>query len=111
MNPKLIAIGCLTALLGCGFQGKLLDASAVSMTHSSLEPDETLKETGEIAEEFCPSPLAVDRYTGALDGAIAQAQKKSGADFITNASFFRNANGCIHVTGTANKIEKRATVP
>lgn len=40
---------------------------------------------------------------GLIDMAVQNAQKKTGADWITNASFWRSGN-CMVVTGTGKKL-------
>lgn len=65
-----------------------------------------LVEIGEINSEFCPSVFSDKGDVGLLDQAIIAAQKKSKADFIADASFYRDSNGCISIIGTGKKITK-----
>lgn len=101
----LIIVALLLGVTSCAHKVKILDASAVSMTHSSIEPHQTLVEIGDVEGEFCPDTFGDKGQIGLLDQAISGAQKKSGADWITNASFWRNESGCISVTGTGKKIQ------
>lgn len=107
MKTLLIAV-LLVGVTSCAHKQKILDASAVSMTHNSLDAGQNLVEIGEVESEFCPSAMNDKGDIGLLDEAIAAAQKKSGADWITNASFWRDMSGCISVTGTGKKISTSA---
>jgi hypothetical protein len=100
----LILVGLLLGVTSCAHKVKILDASAVSMTHTSIEPHQNLVEIGEVESEFCPDTFGDKGQIGLLDEAVKNAQKKSGADFITNASFWRDNSGCISVNGTGKKI-------
>ena len=81
------------------------------MTHQSIEANQNLVEIGEVESEYCPDTFNDKGQIGLLDEAIMGAQKKSGADFITNASFWRNEKGCISVNGTGKKINTAAATP
>lgn len=100
----ILLITLLMGMTSCAHKVKILDASAVSMTQDSLAPNQNLVEIGDIESEFCPSTFGDSGQIGLLDQAISNAQKKSGADWIMNASFWRDGNGCISVTGTGKKI-------
>ena len=106
----LIIASLLIAVTSCAHKVKVLDASAVSMTHSSIEAGQNLVEIGEVESEFCPDTFGDKGQIGLLDEAISNAQKKSGADWIMNASFWRDEKGCISVTGTGKKIATTAAV-
>jgi hypothetical protein len=101
----LIVVALLVGVTSCAHKVKILDASAVSMTHSSLEPGQNLVEIGDVESEFCPDSWSDKGTIGLLDMAISNAQKKTGADWITNASFWRDQSGCISVSGTGKKIQ------
>jgi hypothetical protein len=92
------------ALGGCQMKQKILDAGAVSMTRSSIQPGETLKEKGPVAGTFCSS--SDDKGTiGLMDEAVKTAQKENSVDYITNASFYIGPKpGCMMVEGTGNMI-------
>ena len=104
----LIIVSLLLGVTSCAHKVKVLDASAVSMTHTSVEANQNLVEVGEIESEFCPDAFKDKGQIGLLDEAILRAQKKSGADWIMNASFWRDGNGCISVTGTGKKVSNTA---
>lgn len=104
----LILIALLVSVTSCATKVKILDASAVSMTHTALEPGQNLVEIGEVDGEFCSDSFNDKGSIGLIDMAVSNAQKKSSADWITNASFWRMGNGCVSVTGTGKKI---ATAP
>lgn len=87
---------------------KVLDASAVSMTHTSVEANQNLVEIGDVEGEFCADSMNDKGSIGLIDMAVENAQKKTGADWITNASFWRSGN-CMVVTGTGKKITAAAT--
>lgn len=104
----LIIVALLVGVTSCAHKVKVLDASAVSMTHTSIEPGQNLVEIGEVESQFCPDSFNDKGQIGLLDEAITAAQKKSGADWIMNASFWRDQSGCISVTGTGKKVSTTA---
>jgi hypothetical protein len=91
-------------LSGCVMKTKILDAGAVSMTHQNLKEGETLKETGPVKGEFCADSMHDKGNIGLLDEAIKNAQTQNNVDYITNASFYTNGQGCISVEGTGNTV-------
>ncbi|MBI2522428.1 MAG: hypothetical protein HYV97_18555 [Bdellovibrio sp.] len=99
----------LGALASCATRMRIMEAAAVSMTESSLGRGEILQEIGPVEDKFCPSASKDQgQHIGLMDEAIRSAQSKSGADFITNATFFMELNGCVVVNGTAiKKASKR----
>lgn len=106
----LIIVALLVGVTSCAHKVKVLDATAVSMTHSSIESNQNLVEIGDVESEFCPDTFNDKGTIGLLDEAIKNAQQKSGADWIMNASFWRDGKGCISVTGTGKKISTTAAV-
>ena len=88
----------LIATANCATRMRIMNAAAVSMTESSLNKKETLHEIGPIEDKSCPNASP-----GLMDEAIRNAQNKSGADFITNATFYLELNGCVVVNGIAMK--------
>lgn len=108
MKTSILLTLSLGLLSSCAHKVKVLDASAVSMTHNSIEPGQKLVEIGEVESQFCPDSFNDKGQIGLLDEAISAAQKKSGADWIMNASFWRDQSGCISVTGTGKKIKTTA---
>lgn len=103
----LIIASLLLGVTSCAHKVKILDASAVSMTHTSVEPGQNLVEIGDVEGEFCADQFNDKGSIGLIDEAVRGAQQKSGADWITNASFWRSGN-CVSVTGTGKKL---ATAP
>jgi hypothetical protein len=101
---NLIIVALLIGATSCAHKVKVLDASAVSMTHDSVAPGQNLVEVGEVNSEFCPDAFNDKGSIGLLDEAIKNAQNTSGADWIMNASFWRDQKGCISVTGTGKKL-------
>jgi hypothetical protein len=99
----LILVALLVGVTSCAHRVKIMDASAVSMTHSSMEPGQNLVEIGDVEGEFCPDSMNDKGSIGLIDMAVDNAQKKTGADWITNASFWRSGN-CMYVTGTGKKL-------
>ena len=90
---------------GCAVKQKVLDASAVSMTRSYLKKGRELKEIGDVEGNFCTD--SGDRGSvGLMDEAIKDAQKKSKADFILNASFYQEGS-CMSVEGTGAKMVRK----
>ncbi len=99
----LIIAAVLIAVTSCAHKVKILDASAVSMTHTSVEPGQNLVEIGDVEGEFCANQFNDKGDVGLIDMAVHNAQTKSGADWITNASFWRSGS-CVSVTGTGKKL-------
>lgn len=91
-------------LLGaCVTKQKVLDASAVSMTHYSLKEGQKLEEKGMVSGRFCTSNDHKGTM-GLMDESIKDAQQTSGVDFILNASFYQEGS-CMLVEGTGAKIK------
>jgi hypothetical protein len=89
--------------VGCNSKQKIMDASLVSMTHSSIPEGARLQDQGPVSGRFC-SNLTGDKGTlGLFDEAIKNAQSTSGVDFIANATFW-NESGCVSVEGTGQKL-------
>lgn len=104
----LILVTLLLGITSCAHRTKILDASAVSMTQTSVEPGQNLVEIGEVEGEFCANSMKDEGTIGLIDMAVTNAQQKSGADWIINASFWRTGAGCISVTGTGKKLAAAA---
>ena len=103
----LIIAALLVGVTSCAHRVKVLDASAVSMTQTSVEPGQNLVEIGDVEGEFCSDSFNDKGSIGLIDMAVENAQKKTGADWITNASFWRSGN-CMYVTGTGKKLAAAA---
>ncbi|MDD9942241.1 MAG: hypothetical protein OXU20_14440 [Myxococcales bacterium] len=97
-----LAILGLLALVACGAERiPLATMPAVSMTERSVAAGTQGEEIGEVEGIYCQGddPIVSDsKNIGMLDEAIMQAQKQSGADYITGAQFFREGD-CVVVTG------------
>lgn len=103
----LAVIFLLVSATSCAHKVKLLDASAISMTHASVEPGQNLVEIGEVESEFCPDTFKDKGSIGLIDEAVKSAQKKSGADFIKNVTIWYKIelmSACIQVEGTGAKV-------
>jgi hypothetical protein len=104
MKNLILTIGTFAFLLsGCAMRTKVLDAAAISMTRSNLNPGETLKEAGPVNGKFCVDTWNDKGSIGLIDNAVTAAQKQSQVDFILSASFWQEG-GCIDVEGTGAKI-------
>ncbi len=104
----LILAALLVGVTSCAHKVKILDASAVSMTQTSVEPGQNLVEIGDVEGEFCADQFNDKGSVGLIDMAVQNAQTKSGADWITNASFWRSGS-CVSVTGTGKKLAAATT--
>ncbi|OFZ49025.1 MAG: hypothetical protein A2381_15575 [Bdellovibrionales bacterium RIFOXYB1_FULL_37_110] len=103
MKTLLITLS-LVILSSCAFQRvKVMNASAVSMTHDSLKPGQTLVESGDVKGEFCADNLKQQGSFGLFDEAIKNAQSTNQVDFILNATFWATGN-CMSVEGTGAKV-------
>lgn len=101
---NVIAVGAgLVLTAGCASRTKVLDASAVSMTRTSLGPGESLRETGPVAGKFCPDSFGDKGTIGLIDESVKMAQSSGQVDYILNASFWRSAS-CMEVEGTGAKV-------
>lgn len=98
------SLAIVASLGGCTMKQKILDAGAVSMTHSALQPGDTLREKGPVTGTWCYS--SSDSGTvGMMDETVRNAQKENNVDYITNAAFFVGPKpGCMMVEGTGNMI-------
>ncbi len=92
-------------LTSCAMKQRILNASAVSMSQYNNK-GYTLVEAGDVTGEYCRQATAEMKTVGLLDEAIKDAQRKSKADFITNATFYAKGN-CVLVEGQAMKIAKK----
>jgi len=101
---SVLALGLI--LQSCAHKIKIMDVSAVSMTKKNIAKNQKLVEKDSVEGRFCSSAFNDKGTVGLIDEAIKDAQKKSGADFIVDARFFREG-GCVGVEGTAAKIAKR----
>lgn len=101
---KIFALIAVTLMLGaCAMKQKVLDASAVSMTHTAVPDGKTLEEVGPVKGTFCTDSSQKGSY-GLMDESVKDAQKTAKVDFIVNASFFQE-NRCMTVEGTGARIK------
>ncbi|QDK39525.1 hypothetical protein [Bdellovibrio sp. NC01] len=104
-NVKLVlAVAFLGSLSACAMKTKVLDAGAVSMTRTSLAPDQKLQEVGPVTGQFCSSTFGDKGVVGLIDEAVKNAQETNKVDMITAASFYTTGNGCMTVEGTGQRI-------
>ncbi|MCB0391780.1 MAG: hypothetical protein KDD58_10830 [Bdellovibrionales bacterium] len=103
ISNLIFAIIALAFLSGCAMKTKILDAGGVSMKHYHLKKGAQLKEIGEVTGEFCADTGNDKGEIGLMDEAINDAQSRSGADFITNATFYSTGK-CVMLEGTGHKI-------
>lgn len=100
---KIILFSSILMFIGCASRQKILDVPAVSMKVSSLQGNQKLKAIGDVKGQYCAS--ASDKGSvGLMDEAIRDAEKKSGGEVFTDASFF-SSGSCIELEATANKIQ------
>jgi hypothetical protein len=106
---KLIVAGCaLSAAVSFGCASPrytILSVPAVSMTTPSLPAGTNATAAGRVEEHFCPGDAPVvsqDSNVGLIDEAIAKAQKKSGAVYLSDVTI-QHGGGCVYVEGMAMK--------
>jgi hypothetical protein len=99
----LFAIAAL-ALSGCQMKQKVMDASIVSMTYTSLPTDAKLADAGPVSGKFCADSFNDKGSIGLFDEAVKSAQTTHKIDFITNATFWRDEHGCILLEGTGQRL-------
>ncbi|NQZ01024.1 MAG: hypothetical protein HRT45_10210 [Bdellovibrionales bacterium] len=100
----LVILG-LAVAAGCATKRKLMDVPMVSMTKYN-SGDYELKEMGPISGKFCADVTEDEGNMGLIDMSVMNAQKQSGADFISNVSVWAEAGGCTSIEGTGMKIVK-----
>ena len=101
---NLVILGLsMTLISACAMRTKILDAGAISTTHTHLKEGTTLKEMGPVSGDFCPETFGEGQF-GLIDEAVKAAQKKYNVDFISNASLYKNEKGCVSIEGTGQKI-------
>lgn len=104
MKNLTLAICALNLLLtGCAMRTKILDAAAISMTRTSLNAGESLKEAGPVSGKFCADTWSDKGTIGLIDNAVMSAQKQAQVDVILSASFWQEGS-CVDVEGTGAKI-------
>jgi hypothetical protein len=92
----------------CVSKQKIMDAPMVSMTHTELRDGQRLQAMGSVTGQFCQDSMHDKNSIGLFDEAIKSAQEESHADFISNASFFKEGS-CITLEGIGEKIVADST--
>ena len=105
MKLALVILG-LAVAAGCAGKRKILDAPMVSMTKYN-SGDYQLKEMGPVSGKFCPDTMNDKGNMGLIDMSVMNAQKQSGADFISNVSVWAENSGCTSIEGTGMKIVRK----
>lgn len=95
------------ALAGCAVKQKVMDVSMVSMTHAYIPEGQKLVETGPVTGKFCLK--SSDRGNiGLFDETVKSAQEQHKVDFISNVSFWSEAEFmgpvCTSLEGTGEKL-------
>ena len=101
----ILSLAAVAFLGGCAMKTKILDAGAVSMKHAHMPENAKMKDIGEVTGEFC-TDSSQEGQIGLMDEAIKDAQSKSGADFITNVTFY-STGSCVTLEGTGQKLVKK----
>jgi len=102
---KTLIIGLLL-LSSCANQRKvILVTPVVSMSKYSLKPNQKVIMKDEIEGKFCAEAFRKSGSYGLIDEAIKDAQRKSRADFIYDATVSQQGH-CTFVSGTAAHIKK-----
>ncbi len=100
-NLALILIAAVS--VSCAMRQKVLDTSAISMTHDSLKPGTELMTKGPVKAEFCSDAFKDKGDIGLMDEAVKKAQADNQVDYIMNASFW-STGGCMVVEGEGAKV-------
>ncbi len=100
-NLALVLIAAVS--VSCAMRQKVLDTSAISMTHDSLKPGTELMTMGPVKAEFCSDAFKDKGDIGLMDEAVKKAQTDNQVDYIMNASFW-STGGCMVVEGEGAKV-------
>lgn len=100
-NLALVLIAAVS--VSCAMRQKVLDTSAISMTHDSLKPGTELMTKGPVKAEFCSDAFKDKGDIGLMDEAVKKAQADNQVDYIMNASFW-STGGCMVVEGEGAKV-------
>jgi hypothetical protein len=91
------------ALSGCSAHYTILSVPAVSMTAPSLPPGTAATPAGRVTSEFCPGDdpgVSHDDNVGLIDEAVARAQQKSGAQYLSDVTIASDGM-CVYVDAMA----------
>jgi hypothetical protein len=101
----LVGVGAAATALGCNNRYTILSVPAVSMTTPSLAAGTALQPAGRVEAQYCVGDdpvVSKDDNVGLIDEAIAKAQQKSGAQYISDVTISQDAT-CVFVEGMAMK--------
>ena len=90
-------------ITSCAHRVKILDANGVSMTKYHLKKGQKTKQLDDVEGKFCPDSFNDSGTLGLIDEAVKDAQKKSGGDFLSQVTFYKEGH-CVVVSGTPLKI-------
>jgi hypothetical protein len=106
MKPALLwaaAAAAALATVGCSNRYTILSVPAVSMTTPSLQQGEAATPAGRVEAEYCLGDdpvVSKDDNIGLIDEAVAKAQQKSGAKYLSDVTIQRDSS-CVYVEGMA----------
>jgi hypothetical protein len=100
-NLTLILIAAVS--VSCAMRQKVLDTSAISMTHDSVQPGNELITKGPVKAEFCTDTFNDKGDIGLMDEAVKKAQAENQIDYIMNASFW-STGSCMVVEGEGANV-------
>jgi hypothetical protein len=109
MKNLIFALIAVTAV-SCAHRQKVLDTSAISMTHDSLKPGTELMTKGPVTAEFCTDTFGDKGQIGLMDEAVKKAQAQAQIDYIMNATFWSTSGGCMVVEGEGAKVVESKVV-
>jgi len=110
INSKFVLIAVSLTLGACTIKQKVMDVPMVSGTYTHLPDDAKLRESGPVKGHLCARSVKDKGSVGLFDEAIKAVQAESGADFISDASFFREGS-CISIEGIGQKIVRDSSSP
>jgi hypothetical protein len=93
----------LPVLGGCSAHYTILSVPAVSMTTPSLPAGTAAAPAGRVTSEFCPGDdprVSHDDNVGLIDEAVARAQQKSGAQYLSDVTISSDGM-CVYVDAMA----------
>ncbi len=107
MKLALLSFAAVAALatVGCSNRYTILSVPAVSMTTPSMPEGAPAQPAGRVEAEYCTGDdpiVSKDDNVGLIDEAVAKAQQKSGAKYLSDVTIQRDAS-CVYVEGMAMK--------
>lgn len=108
MKPAFLwatAAAAALAAVGCSNRYTILSVPAVSMTTPSLPDGTTVTQAGRVEAQYCTGDdpiVSKDDNVGLIDEAVAKAQQKSGARYLSDVTIQRDSS-CVYVEGMAMK--------